>query len=187
MFKPVSNSSKLFMHYLRKGDHAAKIRIQNLWTKYFFRRGIKLVNEDGVTFKLMPNDWITRTILTHGEYEVESLRLSKKLLMNGGVFIDIGANFGLYSCMISENRKVQVYAVEPNYLVVPTLLDNVSLNKRENVKVLNVALSDNFQFVSFNLPDLNNLGTASFEVVRDAPFSVMSCSLEFIFKSPVIG
>ncbi len=183
MFKPISNSAKLYQQYLRSGNHASKIRIQNLLGKYFFWQGIKVVNEDGTSFSLVPNDWITRTILIDGEYETESLKLCKKILKNGGVFVDLGANFGLYTCVLSENKSVDVYSIEPNYMIMPALLQNIHLNARDNVKVFNVALSDNFQFVGFNLPNKNNLGTASFKVIHEASFSVLSCSLEYIFQS----
>ena len=186
MFKTTSGRIKLFQTYLRSKNHPAKIRIQNLIGKYFFGNGIKLNDEEKTIFSLMPNDWITRTILINGEYEAASIQLAKKLLMNGGIFFDIGANFGLYSCILAKNKKVDVYAIEPNYMVVPALLKNIGLNELDNIKVLNVALSDHFQFVNFSLPNKNNLGTASFEVINDNPFLVMSCSLQFIFESQCI-
>ena len=186
MFNPISFSAILFKKYLGTGKHPFKIRIQNLLGKYMFGGGIKLQNDKGTKLWLNSNDWITRIILLDGGYEKASLRLSEKLMENGGVFIDVGANFGLYTCVLSANRNVQAYSIEPNYMVMPALLKNVALNGRSNVTILNVALSNEIQFVGFRLQNLSNLGLASFEVTNHSPFSVLSCPLEFIFKSQQI-
>jgi FkbM family methyltransferase len=186
MFNPISLYSFLFKKYLQTGNHPFKVRIQNLLGKHLFGKGISVVNNTGTRFCLLANDWITRTMLLNGEYEGESIKLSEKLLENGGIFIDIGANFGLYSCILSANKNVRVYAIEPNYIVVPALLQNVALNRRDNVTVLNAALSNDVQFVGFSLENPNNLGMASFEVKNNASFSVLSCPLKYIFESQKI-
>ena len=183
MFNPVSYTAKLFRKYLLTGRHASKIRIQNIAGKYLFQNGIMVKDNCDTVLKLSPNDWISRIILMDNGYEHTSLILAKNILKNGGVFIDIGANFGLYTCTVSENKTVKVYAVEPNYMVVPQLMNNVQLNKRNNITILNTALSNHFQFVSFDLPHPQNLGSASFNAGNKSPFSVLSCSLNFIFKS----
>ena len=186
MFNPVSLSAKLFKKYLHTPNHPFKIRIQNLIGKYLFSYGIEVINETGVKFCLTANDWISRMILMEGNYEKKSLKLSEKLLEGGGVFIDIGANFGLYTCILSANKNVEAYSIEPNYMVMPDLLKNVALNVRSNVNILNVALSGEVQFVGFKLENPVNLGMASFELTNNALFSILSCPLEFIFKSQQI-
>ena len=183
MFYPKSTTAKLFKKYLLAGNHVSKIRLQNLAGKYFFKEGIRVSNEQQTVLKLAPNDWISRMILMHSGYEQSSLELAKHILKDGGVFIDIGANFGLYTCTLSENKSVKVVAVEPNYMVLPYLLKNLKLNNRSNVTVLNTALSNLFQFVSLSLPQAVNLGSASFNANNKSDFSVLSCSLDFIFES----
>ena len=140
-------------------------------------------NESGTILKLQPNDWITRIMLMKGGYEEISLTLAESILKNGGLLIDVGANFGLYSCILAQNKAVKVIAIEPNYMVIPGLLENIQLNKRDNVSVLNTALSGEFQFVAMEIHRENNLGTASFNVQQKAAFSILSCSLNYIFKS----
>ena len=71
-------------------------------------------------------------------------------------------------------------------MVVPALLKNAALNRRNNITVLNAALSNDVQFVGFSLENLNNLGMASFKVKKDTSFSVLSCPLKFIFESQKI-
>ena len=186
MFYPVSFVGRLFKKYLRFNNHPSKVRIQNFVGRHFFKEGLKVKAHTGTVLQLRPNDWISRMILLQDGYEQTSVRLAKDLLKDGGVFIDIGANFGLYTCSVSENANVYVYAVEPNYMVVPQLLENVRLNKRGNVKILNTALSDQSRFVSFDLPQADNLGSASFNAKHKATLSILSCSLNFIFESQQI-
>lgn len=183
MFQPISNTGKLFKRYLLASRHASKVRIQNLLGKYFFTDGIMVQDEWGTILKLSPNDWLSREILLYDGYENSSVKLAKELLKNGGLFIDIGANFGLYTLTLSGNQAVQVYAIEPNYMIIPWLLKNVRLNKRNNVTILNTALGNGFQFVSFDLPKVYNLGTASFAAKNKSPLSVLSCSLNYIFQN----
>lgn len=183
MLQPVSNAGRVFKKYLLAGNHSSKVRLQNWAGKYIFNRGIIVKNTEGTTLNLKANDWMTRVILMDNGYENISLNLAKDLLSEGGVFIDIGANFGLYTCILSHNNSVKVYAIEPNYMILPSLVKNVDLNKRKNVQIINTALSDGFNFVSLNLAQAYNLGTASFNRENVSSFSVLSCSLNHFFES----
>ena len=59
------------------------------------------------------------------------------------VFIDIGANQGLFSIIAAENREcLQVYCFEPNDEIAAIIRSNVILNKRRNVTVKELAISD---------------------------------------------
>ena len=116
MFTPTSLSGKIFKLYLLLPQHPAKIRIENWMGKVFFAKGIKIKNEVGVVFVLDPNDWITRTLIEQGNYEADSLTLAKKILQKGGVFVDVGTNFGLYTCMLSQQHKqIQMLPCCPDY------------------------------------------------------------------------
>lgn len=183
MFTPAKQTGRLFRRYLRAAKHPAKIRIQNLLGKNAFRGGITVANEEGILFILDANDWITRTMLLEGNYEKDSLLLATNILSNGGIFIDVGANFGLYTCMLSANKAVEAIAVEPNYMVLPRLLKNIRLNKRSNVTVLNAALGGRFDFLSFEARQENNLGAASFAPNKNFLLGVLGCGLEFVFEA----
>lgn len=182
MFLPVSYSGKLFRRYLFAPGHPAKIRIQNLLGRKVFKNGLRLQNKEGIRFSLDANDWITRMILLQGNYEMGSISLANRLLSKGGAFIDVGANFGLYTCCVSKNKNVSVIAVEPNFMVLPQLLKNIELNNCPNVQVLNTALAYTTEFTSLHLNHQNNLGSASFAAGNKAAFSILSCSLDFVFE-----
>lgn len=184
MFRPSSFSGKLFRRYLLMNGHPSKIRFQNLAGKYFYGNGISIVNEDKISFKLMANDWITRVILKEGHYENGSIQLAKKLLANGGIFLDIGANFGLFTCILAkDNDRVQVLSVEPNYQMIGKLIDNIKLNDLENrVMVFNAAISAKLQWVTMEQRAADNLGTTVTRTGSNGLLSILSCTLEFLFK-----
>lgn len=184
MFRPGNFSGKIFSRYLSLGSHPSKIRLQNLAGKYFFRNGVSVVNEEKVKFKLMANDWITRIILREGNYESGSTQLAKRLLSKGGLFIDIGANFGLFSCIVAKgNEEVKVISIEPNYQMIGRLIDNIQLNSlEERVMVLNAAISNRLQSVTMEQPAKDNLGTTVTRAGTPGLLSILSCPLEFVFK-----
>lgn len=65
-------------------------------------------------------------------------------LPHSGVFLDVGANIGLYSTRVAYARgdDVRVIAVEPDPELVARFRFNLSANKIENVEICPVALGD---------------------------------------------
>lgn len=184
MFLPDSFWGKLYRRYLLMGAHPSKVRVQNIAGSVLFSKGISVVNSDEVKFKLKANDWITRIIMKEGGYETGSTALAKKLLANGGLFIDIGANFGLFTCVAAHNNdKVKVLAVEPNYKVLGSLINNIQLNGlEERVRIFNAAISNKLQWVTMDQPAKDNLGTTVTKAGSQGLLSILSCPLEFLFK-----
>ena len=181
MFNPISFSEIIFKKYLEIGNHPFKIRIQNLIGKYMFGKGIEVKDEKGTKFCLNANDWITRTILLDGGYEKISLRLSERLMEKGGVFIDAGANFGLYTCQVGRKDNCIVYSIEPNFKIIPSLVYHIKVNKIEHkVHILNVALSSKVEFATIDQVTENNLGSTATRPGKVGLISVLSCPLEKI-------
>ena len=85
--------------------------------------------------------------LSVGETQMESHEDSLRpviggLFPDGGVFIDVGANVGLWSVHLGP-RASKVVAVEANPVTVPELRENIALNGLGNViEVLEVAAWD---------------------------------------------
>ncbi len=177
---PTTIAGKLFKWYLKGIRHPSKIRIQNVLGRRVLDKGIPVTGEDGTRFLLEPNDWITRVILIEGNYEPGSTRLAVSLLKPGGIFMDIGANFGLFTCMVARtNPKARVISVEPNYRVMSSLLHNISLNGLEDrVKILHVAVSDTTEFVSLQQHSAGNMGTISARRGGDGDHSILGCTLQ---------
>lgn len=182
MFKPTSLSGKTFYRYLKIPAHPSKIRIQNIAGEVFFSKGISIKNESNVMLTIDANDWITRIMLMEGDYETGSTLLAKKILSKGGVFIDVGANFGLFTCIAAHNNNmVKVIAVEPNHKIVHRLLYNIQQNGlQDRVTVINAAVSKDFQLVTLEQQASDNLGTTVTKKNAGGLLSVLSCSLAFI-------
>ena len=182
MFNPVFSSGKIFKKYLSMHTHPAKIRVQNIAGRHFFSKGILIKNAEGVQFMLDANDWITRIMLLEGDYESSSTELAKKILSNGGLFIDVGANFGLFTCYTAfQNNNIKVIAVEPNYKIIPWLLNNIKMNGlAERVQVIQTAVSNDIQFVTLEQPVSNNMGTTKTHAATNGLLSILSCPLNFI-------
>ena len=76
----------------------------------------QLAEHDGATFILDPNNWIDNRILAQVPYEPEQFAKAASLIASHRVtdFIDIGANFGLYSIRFARAPGVErVVAFEP--------------------------------------------------------------------------
>lgn len=161
------------------------MRIQNMIGKYFFKHGIRLKNNEGVLFQLPANDWITRIMLMEGGYEKDSVALAAGLMKNGGTFIDIGANFGLYSCTVGAmNRSVKIVAADPNYKIIPLLLANIRLNKTEQqTAVFTTAIAHAATFVTMEQPAADNMGTTQTKQGGTRLLNVPACSLQQLLEA----
>jgi FkbM family methyltransferase len=182
-FYPKNISGKLFKAYLKFPEHPANVRIENIIGSVFFKKGIQVNNKDGVIFQLEPNDWMTRIIIEEKCYEEKSISLAQSIMEKGGIFFDIGANFGLFTCILSKLPGVKTYSFEPSYDVVKTLIRNVKINKiTENTTVINAAVSDKSKLVNFSIPNEQNKGTGKYKEAGEAGSSgglyVSTVSLE---------
>jgi FkbM family methyltransferase len=64
--------------------------------------------------QLLPTDWGHRQIAWMGFYELELSRQIASLAQRGGVFVDVGANIGYFSCLWAAlNVQNYVFAYEP--------------------------------------------------------------------------
>jgi len=104
-----------------------------------------------VPFKFY-NDNLTGIKFYFGRNEVQEIEFIKKKSPHNSVFIDIGANMGLYTQNIAslnnKDRKIKIISIEPNPINCQRLKENISLlkNKIENidelVKIKSCAVGD---------------------------------------------
>jgi len=85
---------------------------------------------------------VSAVINNQGMYDWNNMQLLKILLRGGGTFLDIGANIGSYTLIASEQPEANVHAFEPHPATCQFLRENVQLNRRQNVTVHCLALSD---------------------------------------------
>lgn len=77
-------------------------------------------------------------------FEAQEREFLNKFLRPGDVFVDVGANIGLFTLIAAKRVGPQgkVFAFEPTAKTFTRLVDNVQLNKLSNVECLKLALSD---------------------------------------------
>lgn len=118
--------------------------------------------ENNLKFKVRFNDLISKAIIRHGNYEPRSLGFALRLLKaRPGVFIDLGANFGLYTIYAAKTAGVETIAVEGSPMAFSQLKTNIELNNLQDyITQYNVVVSSENKFVSFGCRHAGNLGSS---------------------------
>jgi len=82
-------------------------------------------------------------IFAFREYYEPELAYLEKILSPGKVFIDVGANFGVYTLIASKlvGEAGKVFALEPTAESFAILQQNIALNQFSNVRGFQVALA----------------------------------------------
>ena len=127
-------------------DPAFRLR-RDIW-EYFHRRRLETPLTfdwyDGLKLHLYLGNDLSRQLFIAGCVEPNEMALLDSVLAPGMVFIDGGANDGLYSLLAA--RKVggtgRVWAFEPSGREFGRLQRNLALNGIENVRPFPVALAD---------------------------------------------
>ena len=99
---------------------------------------------DNFIFEIDIRESIERKTYFLKEYEKKRMRqllhFSKEI--NSDFFIDIGANIGFYSILLSGHFK-QIYSFEPNKRNFQVLKKNIKTNNLKNIKLFNFGLGEN--------------------------------------------
>lgn len=109
-------------------------RLRRLWRP---EREIEEIDYFGATFHISPNDLIGREmVLKRFEWLQLTAMLTACHELNPAAFIDVGANFGLYTAIIGRQQQgTQLIALEPNRSVLEWLRGHIALNELENVVI----------------------------------------------------
>lgn len=90
---------------------------------------------------------MTPQLVVYRQWEAQISRLLLRLSPAGSVFVDVGANFGYFTCLVADSMGrtpgSRVIAVEPNPHMLRLLAVNVQINwSMAPVRVVAAALSD---------------------------------------------
>lgn len=98
----------------------------------------------GLKLIMYPRDETCRVVYTTGLFEPNEFFYLDEILAEGMVFVDVGANLGLYSLFASRKvgTKGRVLAIEPSSREYDRLVTNCRLNAVSNLTPLKLALSD---------------------------------------------
>jgi FkbM family methyltransferase len=106
---------RLVCWYARKiPEHPAKGRLLQWLVGAMCPDGGWLRSVDGARFYVDPGEYIGRAIITAAGFEPQSIHLATEIMRGarGGVFLDVGANQGIFSCAVGCAAGCQVVAVE---------------------------------------------------------------------------
>jgi FkbM family methyltransferase len=139
-------------------------RYARAWRKYIWywvrRRVAPRVELTGNGFPVrvdLRDTVIARTLYTDGAYEQELQRLIEALDLRGAVAIDVGANLGLHSLILSRavGPTGRVLGFEPEGRNYQLLLDNLARNGAANVEAHRCALGEEAGTARLRLNDEN--------------------------------
>lgn len=118
----------------------------------------------GIRMQIDLDDWIPQHLFFLGGYEQEELKLMDSILSNGSVFIDVGANIGLFSLHAARKagEKGRVVSFEPLSKNFDALKRNISLNAFKNIIPEKLAISNMTEPIQISYDDKEgNSGMAS--------------------------
>ncbi len=106
-----------------------------VWTK-------TTVTETPLGFKLQSGLHPAYEMMRKATFEVDETQVIQRLLPQMGVFVDIGANLGYYSCLALKHG-VHTIAFEPQQQNLACLYNNFQINGwQDNFEIFPMALSD---------------------------------------------
>jgi FkbM family methyltransferase len=98
---------------------------------------------DGLAVHILPGDQLSRALFVSGTYEPNTQVVLRRLLTDGDVFFDVGANAGVLT--LAASRWVgpggRVYGFEPSAREFERLEENLLMNAARNVTAVRQAVS----------------------------------------------
>lgn len=114
------------------------------WSKVLPRVPIETDFDFRLITRYSSSDSVPHDLILRGSFEAECTILLFSLISEGMVCVDLGANIGYYTVLMSKlvGSRGRVYAVEPDPSNLAVLVSNVALNGCSNVIVVPFAVSD---------------------------------------------
>ena len=115
---------------------------RSLWRR--MRKPMVMPWIENLQVNIEPNNETCRSLFVTGRYEPNELCVLDRVLKAGMVFVDVGANVGLYSLFAASKMGGQgiVVAIEASSRECDRLRRNIELNGFRNVRVIQAAASD---------------------------------------------
>lgn len=150
------------------GDSARTIKGWCRWWKYLRMKQPVVMNWiEGLKLRVYPGNEVFRALFVRGVYDPNLIVTVNTLLHKGGTFIDVGANMGYFSLLASKvvGEDGRILAIEPSSRDFTRLVDNVNINRLENITPCRIAISDKKGMTKLSVAceersSLNTLGTS---------------------------
>lgn len=117
---------------------------------------------NGSKMLLTPRDWVQSHIFVFNAYEKAESDFILSLLSEQDTFIDIGANVGYYSMLVSKKiTKGKIYSFEPEINNYQRLKHNIKINEAANITAIHKACSDHNGMIVLSVAKDDNKGMNS--------------------------
>lgn len=129
-----------------------------------FKGVVQKIRYHNFKLKLHIDDWVQENLFFLGEYEAAELKTAEFFLKEDSVFIDIGANVGLYTVHLSKiiNNKGKIFCFEPFSANFNSLHENIMLNNLVHVQIQKLAIGAQEENIKLYCnPAHHNLGMIS--------------------------
>lgn len=141
----------------------------------------------------LDND-LSLTFFPTGYFEPNEFALINRILRPGMIFVDGGANEGMYTLFASAKvgSKGRVIAVEPSPRELIRLRKNIQLNDAHNIDLMEMALADRPGVLQLRIAEgehagQNTLGDFAYEGVQTAGMkSVVATTLDDIIRRQAV-
>ncbi len=142
-----------------------KSAVGRILTRLGFGGWLPVRARGGARLEVDVTDYIGQQICQIGAFEPLSLSLAQRIMAEGGWFVDVGCNFGLYTCSVGVLKNTRVVAVDPSPRALSQLERNLRLNPQISCCIrVHAALSSETSLVDFSVPGDQNLGTGRISV-----------------------
>lgn len=139
----------------------------------------------GCRFVFPADEFTILPSMMANDYETEELEACRRVLRPGDVVLDLGANVGVFSCILAKDAA-KVIAVEPETRNFARLKAHVALNNLDNVECHQVAAGSAATMLHLQLVD-GSVGTH--HIVPSASAQTVSvsavCADELVAGRPI--
>lgn len=155
--------------------------LANYLIKFFQRKNRPLITVQrlGITMQLDPMECVDSSLLFYPQlYDYKELAFLSQILNKDSIFIDIGANIGLYSLFASKiiGLEGKIIAIEADPYNYKKLSTNILLNNINYITSINAGVSDKNEILMLGLNTTGNRGGNSFINVNNNKTISVPCN-----------
>ena len=136
-------SVRILRHPANRNRRARALILYLAWQVWqrVFRRPWTIRLGEARRLRLYPHSVVAAFVLYYRVHDYEEMSFLRAYLRPGDLFVDVGANIGVYSLWASETEGTEVLAFEPSTVGSSRLVENVELNGlAERIRVVRKAV-----------------------------------------------
>lgn len=136
-------ATRILRHPANRGRRGRALALYVTWQVWqrVVRRPWTIRLGEHSRLRLHPHSVVAAFVLYYRVHDYEDISFLRAYLRSGDLFVDVGANIGVYSLWAAETAGVEVVAFEPSSATHARAVENVELNRLgDRVRVLRKAV-----------------------------------------------